>query len=146
VRHFIVHVRRASHVSAPPLNCGVRRPITVLPTTSVMKKSCPSHRQNAGRRRSPVTGVAWYTESEWSRVRSTTIDPDRFEASFGEWSAMAEKALVDLRKAGIVAEKCLINADELHAWCLAKGIKNDAGARARFVSEQLSSRNRGSGA
>jgi len=25
VRHFIVHMRRASYRSAPPLNCGVRR-------------------------------------------------------------------------------------------------------------------------
>jgi hypothetical protein len=59
---------------------------------------------------------------------------------------MAEQALIDLRKAGIVAERCLVKADELREWCLAKGVENDAGARARFVSEQLRSRNRGSGA
>ena len=58
---------------------------------------------------------------------------------------MAEGTLANLRTAGVVAQKCLINADELRAWCQEKGVENDAGARARFVSEQLMSRNRASG-
>jgi hypothetical protein len=86
-----------------------------------------------------VTGVAWYTSSEWARVKATAVDPERFEASFDDWVAMAEKALVDLRKAGLAAQKCLISANELGNWCAEKGVENDAAGRARFVSEKLNS-------
>lgn len=102
-----------------------------------MKK--PRRRKAPERRQPLVTGVAWYTSSEWARVKATAVDPDRFEASFDEWVAMAEEALADLRKAGVAAQKCLINADELREWCAAKRVSNDAAARAHFVSEKLRS-------
>lgn len=31
VRHFIMHARRASHGSAPPLNCGLGAILSVAP-------------------------------------------------------------------------------------------------------------------
>jgi len=93
-----------------------------------------------------VTGVAWYTSSEWARVKATALDPERFEASFEEWFAMAEKALADLRKAGVDAQKYLVSAQELREWCAEKGVSNDAAARSRFVSEKLRSHSHAGGA
>ena len=54
---------------------------------------------------------------------------------------MAEKALRDLRIAGVTAEKFNIKAHELLAWCLAHDKPNCAASRAEFVS-QLSSQSR----
>ena len=85
--------------------------------------------------------VGWYTEESWTKVKATAIDPDRFEESFQEWTYMAEKALRDLRIAGVNAEKFNIKAHELLAWCLAHDEPNCAASRAEFVS-QLSSQSR----
>jgi hypothetical protein len=104
------------------------------------------HRRKPGSHQPLVTGVAWYTSSEWARVKATAVDRERFEASFEEWSAMAEKALSDLRKSGVTAQKCLIDADELRNWCAEKGVENDASSRARFVSEKLRSQDHAGGA
>ena len=104
-----------------------------------MKKSRPPLRYRSDSRQLLVTGVAWYTSSEWARVKAAAVDPDRFEATFAEWEAMAEKALADLRKAGLLAQKCLVTAEELEKWCVTQGTRNDAAARARFVSEKLRS-------
>jgi len=86
---------------------------------------------------SQVFGVAWYTESEWSRVKATAADSEVFEPSFKEWVAMAEEALTEMQRSGIFPEKVLINSNELLAWCLLHNKENNAPARAEFVSEQL---------
>jgi hypothetical protein len=104
-----------------------------------MKKPRPPRRHNPENQQPLVTGVAWYTSAEWPRVKATAVDPERFEGSFDEWVAMAEKVLADIRKAGVAAQKCLVNADELREWCAEKGVANDAAARARFVSEKVKS-------
>jgi len=47
VRHFIMHMRRAGQVSAPPLNCGVRRQFSlaynVLPPLATLRKGIAMH-------------------------------------------------------------------------------------------------------
>src|SRR3954468_24074140 len=81
-------------------------------------------------------GVGWYSEDEWTKVKAAAADPDRFEATYAEWLQMAEKALADLRAAGVDAQRSFILADELLPWCLAQGKANDARSRAQFVSER----------
>ena len=49
--------------------------------------------------------VGWYTEENRTKVKASAIDPDRFEETFQEWTYVAEKALRDLRIAGVNAEK-----------------------------------------
>ena len=49
---------------------------------------------------------------------------------------MAEDSLVKIRATGINAEKSYILANELLAYCLARGLPNNASARAEFVSQQ----------
>ena len=80
--------------------------------------------------------VAWYTEEDWTKVRATAVDKDRFEATFLDWVKMAENAFAELRAAGTEVEQAFLNADSLLAWCLARGIANDASARAQFVAER----------
>jgi hypothetical protein len=111
-----------------------------------MKKPRPPRLHGSGNQQPLVTGVAWYTSSEWARVKATAVDPERFEVSFEEWVAMAEKALADIRKAGVAAQKCLIDADEFREWCVAKGVQNNAAARAEFVSEKVRSHGHAGGA
>jgi hypothetical protein len=90
-------------------------------------------------KRKPVTkvGVTWYTEEQWLQVKLNSVDPDRFEATYAEWLEMAEKTLKKFLAARVIAEKVLINAEELETWCIAQGKKNNAAARSEYVSEEL---------
>ena len=81
-------------------------------------------------------GVGWYTKSEWALAKAAATDPERFESTYEEWVQMAEESLLKFLAAGIVANKAYINTNELLAWCVAHGRKNDATARAQFVSEK----------
>ena len=82
-----------------------------------------------------AVGVGWYTEDNWTKVKTAATDPDRFEETYQEWIEMAEKALREIRLAGVNAEKVLINSEELLAWCIAHNKANDAASRAEFVSQ-----------
>jgi hypothetical protein len=84
-----------------------------------------------------VVGVSWYNEAEWAHVKAASADPECFEPSFVEWSAMAEQALVELKQRGVKPVKVFVVAQELLAWCLVHNKPNDAGARAEFVSEKV---------
>ena len=88
-----------------------------------------------------AVGVGWYTEENWIKVKAAASDSDRFEETYHEWNEMAEKALKELRMAGVNAEKFNINSDDLLAWCLAHDKPNGAASRAEFVS-QMGIRNR----
>ena len=76
-----------------------------------------------------VVAVGWYTEGNWTKVKASANDLDRFEETYKEWTEMAEKAFQDLRNAGVSAEKFNINSEELLAWCLAHGKVNNAASR-----------------
>lgn len=105
-----------------------------------MKKKPPllqRLRQKKNERKAIVTGVCWYTESQWARLKETASDPERFEATFGEWNAMAEQALRQMRNSAILPIKVFIEPDEFFAWCKKTSNKNDASARAQYVSVQM---------
>lgn len=84
-------------------------------------------------------GVVWYSRDTWPRVKETATDPDRFEATFDDWLAMAEDTLRNFAKAGGVPTKVVIDPEEFFAWCKARRTRNNAAARARFVSQKLRS-------
>ena len=92
-----------------------------------------------------AVGVGWYTEENWAKVKAAASDPDRFEETYQEWTDMAEKALHEIRTAGVKAEKFNINSDALLAWCFSHGKANNAASRAEFIS-QMGSQNRASAA
>jgi len=77
--------------------------------------------------------VAWYDELNWAMVKSTAIDPHRFENSYAEWHAMATRTLENFKRAGAVPTPVPVTARELIAWCRATGRQNDASARAAYA-------------
>jgi hypothetical protein len=84
--------------------------------------------------------VAWYSADDWRKVKQAAVDSDRFEATYGDWQAMAEDALRDMLAAGLVADKFPVQAEDLLAWCIAHAKVNDAAARSEFVAQQSARR------
>jgi hypothetical protein len=95
--------------------------------------------------RSAVVGVTWYTQETWSEVKAAATDPERFEKTYAEWSAMAIEAVADLKNTGVNTAKVLIIPNELLPWCLGHNRPNNAASRAEFVSEKLRSQSEADG-
>ncbi len=87
--------------------------------------------------RSLEVGVAWYTADSWERIRNTATDPERFESTFEQWLVMAEDTLHNFVNAGVAPEKVMIDPEEFAASCKTRRKRNNAAARARFVSGKL---------
>jgi hypothetical protein len=101
------------------------------------KKSLYQRLQDKKQAQTWETGVTWYDEHNWAIVKAAAVDPERFEDTYAEWLEMAEKAMTDIRNAGINAAHFYVIADKLLAWCLVQGKPNDASSRAEFISENL---------
>jgi hypothetical protein len=84
-----------------------------------------------------VIGVAWYEAREWSRLRTIVPDPEKLEATHGEWLVFAEKSLADLRSAGHTVHKVPVTVAALQAWCELLGRRPDARARAEYTSDEV---------
>ena len=105
-----------------------------------MKKPTLMERLRAKKKaQSTVVGVTWYTEEHWRAVKTAATDPERFEDTYAEWTAMAIKAVADLKKAGVKTVRCFVVPNELLSWCLAHNKPNNSASRAAFVSEKLRS-------
>ena len=94
--------------------------------------------------RSAVFGVSWYSEEAWGRVKASATDPERFEATFAEWTSMAGEAIVDFRKAGVNPVKVYLVPEKLLPWLLLHQKPNNAAARAEFVSQKLRTQSKAS--
>ena len=86
-----------------------------------------------------VLGVAWYTADAWEKVKSTAVDPDRFERTFKEWEAMATKALTDLEQPGVKPVKVFIDPSRFAAWRMLNNKDNSGSSRAEYVQQTLQS-------
>ncbi|MBI3124349.1 MAG: hypothetical protein HYZ10_08085 [Ignavibacteriales bacterium] len=86
-------------------------------------------------------GVVWYTEEEWSKIKSISSDSEIFEDSYKEWEEMALETLVDMKVTGIIGTKVFIKSDEFIVWCKIHSLPLDASSRSRYVSEIMSKRN-----
>lgn len=102
--------------------------------TKSRKNRLPPWLQPKGALSSVRVAVNWYTPEEWALMKASATDPDLFEPTFKEWEAMAEEALAEVRAQGLDVRKCMINANEFLAWCLAHGKENNAASRAEYSS------------
>jgi hypothetical protein len=84
-----------------------------------------------------VTGIAWYRQDQWTRLRELASDADKLEESYENWLAGAQKTLVQMKVAGVRAQRVDVDLDELARWCRAEGHALDSAARAAFVASRL---------
>jgi len=71
------------------------------------------------------------------------LDPERFEATYGEWEAMAEDALQNLRATGVNPGKVLVRPDKLEAWCQKHKKPNISASRSEFVTHLMREKHAG---
>ena len=106
VRHFIVHTRRAGHVVARPLNCGVRRHL-MIDVRVVLSTSC---RPRTGAKRIPIRRP-WSSslqralnrrrchttpdDSRWIQCRVVTGRPSVRRAAARRLSRLRSRAALD---------------------------------------------------
>ncbi|MBM3839765.1 MAG: hypothetical protein FJ398_17700 [Verrucomicrobia bacterium] len=81
------------------------------------------------------TGVAWYSQDQYSLLRALAADADSLHPTYEEWRAAATKLIEDLRSKGVTAYKVDVDVHELAAWCKREGRPFDGAARATFVSK-----------
>jgi hypothetical protein len=84
-----------------------------------------------------VVGIAWYSLSQWRRLREVSADPKELEQTYEEWRASCERTMGELAAEGVRAHKVPVDVSELEKWCRRKNRPVDGNARAAYVSEWM---------
>jgi hypothetical protein len=92
-----------------------------------------------------VMGCAWYRADQWDRLCEISVDGEKLEETHAEWMASAEESLREMRNMGMRVDKVEVDVEELLAWCKARQLDVDGGARAKYAAEMLRQRGAGHG-
>ena len=98
-----------------------------------------SKRQSQKRENIPVVvGVAWYSPSQWKRLREVSADPNQLEQTHHEWVATYERTTRELAAQGLTVVKAPIAVSELEKWCRERNLTIDGAARgcSRLAAER----------
>ena len=89
------------------------------------------------RSNSVITGIAWYSVTQWDRLREISNDRESLEETYEEWLQQAENAIHDLKNRKVRVKKVNIDVEELLFWCTKNRVPVDGHSRASFTSHKL---------
>jgi hypothetical protein len=82
-----------------------------------------------------VVGIAWYSPSQWKRLREVAADPEELEQTHREWMESCKRTMAELANRGLNLVKVPVDVSELQKWCQRKNLIVDGRARAQYVLE-----------
>jgi hypothetical protein len=87
-----------------------------------------------------VVGIGFYKREQWQRLRDTAVDSDILESAYDSWLDILDSSVERIRAHGLEPELIDIDVEDLLAFCKARGLVNAAGARSKFIAEQVKGR------
>jgi hypothetical protein len=85
-----------------------------------------------------ITGMAWYRQDEWERLKREFDDADRFPPTWREWRHKADRGIDQLWAQGCIMSPVGLSADEIQNFCVSRKLPNTSRTRIRLVNEKLS--------
>ena len=82
-----------------------------------------------------VIGVAWYSPSQWARLREVSANPGQLEQTYLEWITTYERTTRELAAQGMTLMKVPVDVGELERWCHERNKPIDGNARSEYVLE-----------
>ncbi|NLG34814.1 MAG: hypothetical protein GX548_05625 [Lentisphaerae bacterium] len=87
-----------------------------------------------------ATGMAWYFQEQWDRIRAMSEDRAVMEEKYEDWESNALAVLARMEAAGETVHRVYLDADLLQAWCRRKGRPVNGYARSQYVSYLMAER------
>jgi len=86
---------------------------------------------------SQAVGVGWYYPEQWNRLLEVAADRDALEDRYEDWLLSVQKAMFNIKSAGMSPKKVYVDIEKLIEWCKSINRPIDSAARAEFVSKLL---------
>ena len=85
------------------------------------------------------TGIAWYKQEEWSRLKNEFDDSDKMHATWNEWRQATEGGIEHLARRNKITYPIILEADHIKEYCKKYHLLNISRTRVRIVNEILAS-------
>ena len=80
--------------------------------------------------------IAYYREVDWKRFLDLIDDRESMHETWAQWHKSFLEAKKGLILQGFKVNEFIVDLDELQAFCIEKGIRNDGKARSQFVNRR----------
>ena len=87
-------------------------------------------------------GIGWFSPDSYERLRRIAADPENLAETFQAWESKAKEGLFLLRARGVDVHQFFVDVDDLERWCRQNDRPVDGPARAAYISDKLSRRDR----
>ena len=78
--------------------------------------------------------LAYYRKEDWDKLLELIDDKASMHDTWNEWSMDFAKTKNKLQLEGFIVKEVVVDLEELHDYCLSKGIRIDGKARSQFFS------------
>lgn len=79
-------------------------------------------------------GMAWYLAEDYAEIKTLMKDGHLLHRTHSEWQRAAEQGEKKMRADGVRVYRAILRPAEFNAWCTARGLDIDAGARQQFAA------------
>jgi len=86
-----------------------------------------------------ITGIAWYDEKQWEKMRACSVDKDQLHETYSDWLVEAEKTFKGMAREGITVKKVYVDVDQLQAWAGKQMLPINGRSRAGYAQYLVSS-------
>jgi hypothetical protein len=93
-----------------------------------------------------VVGVAWYSPSQWKRLKEVSAEPEKLHPTYRKWVEAFERTMGELTERGLKTTKVRVDISELQKWCGHKKLRIDGEARSQYVLEWVQKNHAAQGA
>ncbi len=82
-----------------------------------------------------AVGLPWFYRQDYGRILEIMEDAAAMPERYDQWLKQAEAFERQVKRAGKVPVRAIVDPGEFPAWCRARGLKIDGKARVQFANE-----------
>ena len=82
-----------------------------------------------------MVGIGFYRREQWPLLLDAADDSHILEKTYDEWLDVVDTSIDAIKAHGLEPKLVDVDVDQLISFCRKEGIRNDAGARSKYIAK-----------
>jgi ribosomal protein L12E/L44/L45/RPP1/RPP2 len=82
-----------------------------------------------------MVGIGFYRREQWPLLLEAADDSHILEKTYDEWLDVVDTSIDAIKAHGLEPKLVDVDVDELISFCRKEGLRNNAGARSKFIAK-----------
>lgn len=82
-----------------------------------------------------MVGIGFYRREQWPLLLASAVDADILEKTYDDWLDVVDTSIDTIKAHGLEPKLVDVDVDELISFCRKEGLRNNAGARSKYIAK-----------